>query len=48
MACIDVKLLLAQVLRNAFDFANSELDASSVDLTRSGTTAVLAIVTPDW
>lgn len=36
------------VLRNAFDFTEAELDSCSLDLTRSGTTAVLSIVTSDW
>lgn len=36
------------VLRNAFDFTEAELESSPLDLTRSGTTAVLSIVTSDW
>ena len=45
----DLKLVLfMQALRNTFDSTNSELDASALDLTRSGTTAVLSIVTSDW
>ena len=41
-------ILSAQVLRNAFDQAEAELDSCALDLTRSGTTAVLSIVTHDW
>ena len=37
-----------QVLRNAFDYSEAELDSSPLDLTRSGSTAVLSIVTSDW
>ncbi|DBA79564.1 TPA: hypothetical protein ACH3X1_008259 [Trebouxia sp. C0004] len=36
------------VLRNAFDSTDAELESSPLDLTRSGTTAVLSIVTSDW
>jgi len=40
--------VFVQVLRNAFDFTEAELESSPLDLTRSGTTAVLGIVTSNW
>ena len=41
-------LLFSQVLRNTFEFTESQLDRSPLDLTRSGTTALLSIVTSQW
>ncbi|KAL3161715.1 hypothetical protein ABBQ38_008813 [Trebouxia sp. C0009 RCD-2024] len=35
-------------LKNAFDFADSELGSTAMDLSRSGTTAVVSIVTSKW
>ena len=43
-----MSVLSVQVLRHAFDQAEAELDSCALDLTRSGTTAVLSIVTHDW
>ena len=40
--------LLLQVLRDAFDYADSELSSTAMDLSRSGATAVVSIVTSEW
>jgi len=45
---VNQSCVFVQVLRNAFDFTEAELESSPLDLTRSGTTAVLSIVTSDW
>lgn len=40
--------LCVQALKHAFDFADSELGSTAMDLSRSGTTAVVSIVTSEW
>ena len=40
--------LFVQALLRAFDEADGELDGCALDLARSGTTAVLSIVTSEW
>ena len=43
-----VTSFVLQALKSAFDFADSELGSTAMDLSRSGTTAVVSIVTSEW